>query len=452
MRCMTTSIFIDDTALATHYAAHITALHKRHDLALEAAGAGHAIIFSGAPIPVFLDDYYYSFKANPHFVSWLPLIKLPYSYLIYTPGEKTVLVYYQEQDYWHSPPEDPQGYWTPYFDIRVIREPGQAAQFIPEAREKCIFIGELQDPSPAMGIERVNPNTAMNILHYGRGVKSDYEIECMRQASMRAAVGHVAAEKAFRAGKSEFDIHMSYCATVGHDETELPYGSIVGVNQNGAVLHYQHRAIQPAPKPLSLLIDAGAQIHRYASDITRTYAFAEGEFADLISAFEALQLGLVAEVSAGVDYADLHLLTHRKIAKFLKDHDIATGSEDALVDEGVTAAFFPHGLGHLLGVQVHDVGGFMADSTGKIIERPSDHATLRLTRPLQTNMVLTIEPGLYIIDLLLQKMTGLAGDKLINHSVVDHLRPYGGIRIEDNVRITDSGCENLTRDAFAKLL
>ena len=92
------------------YPAHIEAIKARHDRALEKAGAGHAVIFSGAPKLVFLDDYYYPFKANPHFVGWLPLTATPFCYLIHTPGEVPVLVYYQEKDYWHTPPADPQGY------------------------------------------------------------------------------------------------------------------------------------------------------------------------------------------------------------------------------------------------------------------------------------------------------------------------------------------------------
>ena len=360
-----------------------------------------------------------------------------------------MLVYFQEKDYWHSPPTDPEGYWTAYFDIRVVHEVDDIQQHMPESREKCIFIGESHDGSHTMKIERVNPTSMMNILHFGRGVKTEYEIECMRQASRRAAAGHVAAEQAFRDGMSEFDIHLTYCRAVEHGDNELPYGNIVAHNQNGAVLHYQHLQRQ-APAPIrSFLIDAGAQVNRYASDITRTYAYEDGEFADLISAFDELQLGLVAEVKAGVDYADLHVRTHRKVAEFLAEHNFAAGSADALFEAGVTSAFFPHGLGHLLGVQVHDVGGFMSDESGNVIDRPSGHPYLRLTRRLEADMVLTIEPGIYVIDMQLQNLQGTAGHSMINHDQVDKLRPYGGIRIEDDIRVLASGNENLTRDAFA---
>ena len=183
---MSNSAFIDTEALAAHYPAHVDTVKARHDRVLERAGASHCIIYSGAPLPVFLDDYNYPFKPNPHFICWAPLCELPHSYLIYTPGEKPILVYFQEKDYWHTPPQDPGGFWTAYFDIRLVHELGDIAQHLPTNREKCIFIGQLQDDGASFGVERINPSSVMNMLHYDRAVKTDYEIECMRQASRRA--------------------------------------------------------------------------------------------------------------------------------------------------------------------------------------------------------------------------------------------------------------------------
>jgi Xaa-Pro dipeptidase len=164
---------------------------------------------------------------------------------------------------------------------------------------------------------------------------------------------------------------------------------------------------------------------------------------------DVLQRELVGEVRGGLDFPSLHKLTHRKIADVLLEFELASGSVDALVENDVTSAFFPTGLGHLLGIQVHDVGGFMADENGNTIDRPSGHPYLRLTRKLEPNMVLTIEPGLYVIDMLLENLDGSPGYDMINHDRVDWLRPFGGVRIEDNVRVLEDGCENFTRTAFA---
>ena len=435
--------------LAALYAAHLDSLAARHDHALEQSGASHAVIYSGNPKIAFLDDYQMPFKPNPHFVSWAPLTRLPFSYIVYTPGEIPVLIYYQPHDYWHVVPGAPDGYWASHFDIRIVHDVKDIAAELPANREKCIVIGEINDDALAFGIERVNPTTAVNILHYARGVKTNYEIAIMRLASQRGAAGHAAAETAFRSGLSEFDIHRAYCEAVSHTDAELPYGNIVGLNEHGAVLHYTDLDRQPPAQSRSFLIDAGAQVHGYASDITRTYAGSDTQFQALIERMEVMELEIVAKVQAGVDYRDLHISTHKMLAGVLVDAELASGAPDTLLETGVTSAFFPHGLGHLLGIQVHDVGGFMENESGTTIDPPSGHPFLRLTRELQENMVLTIEPGLYAIDMLLQNLRGTPAESHVNWSTVDWLRPFGGIRIEDNIRVLSNDRENLTRNAFA---
>ena len=427
--------YVDESVLGSLYPDHILTVKSRHDQALERAGASHAVIFSGAPRAVFLDDYDYPFKPNPHFVGWLPLTQTPYCYVIHTAGEIPVLVYYQERDYWHLPPANPDGYWAEQFEVRIVHTHEDVARYLPADRSKCILIGEIDDAAHAFDIDRINPSSALNILHYGRGVKTAYELECMRGASRRGAKGHRAAEKAFRAGKSEYDIHLDYCRAVQHTDSDLPYGNIIALNENGAVLHYQHQSRDNPAVHRSFLIDAGARINGYASDITRTHANESGEFADLILRFDQLQQELVSEVKAGLDFLELHILCHRKIAELLVDTGIAKGSVDALLEADVTSAFYPHGLGHLLGIQVHDVGGHQGDDFGTTIDPPSGHPFLRLTRQLEVDQVLTIEPGLYVIDMLQENLAGTPGHAMVNQDRLDWLRPYGGIRIEDNVRV-----------------
>lgn len=438
-------------ALGALYASHLQAVAERHDLALEQAGASHAVIYSGGPKVAFLDDYHHPFKANPHFVSWAPLTNLPFSYIVYTPGETPVLVYFQPQDYWHVVPGTPDGYWTRHFDVRIVHSIEDVATHLPEKRGNCIAIGEFDDEALAFDIERVNPTTAINMLHYARGVKTEYELAALRLASQRAVTGHHAAEGAFRQGLSEFEIHRAYCKAVSHTDPELPYGNIVALNNHGAVLHYTDFERTTPGVLNSFLIDAGAQVHGYASDITRTYSFDDQRFQALIDRMDTMQQEIVSSVAAGVDYRELHVGTHKTLAEILVDAELATGDPDTLLETGVTTAFFPHGLGHLLGVQVHDVGGFMENESGTIIDPPSGHPFLRLTRVLEENMVLTIEPGLYIIDMLLEDLRGTPAEDHVNWGTVDWLRPYGGIRIEDNVRVLVNDRENLTRDAFAQL-
>jgi len=437
-------------ALGALYGSHLQTIASRHDNALEQAGASHAVIYSGNPKLAFLDDYHYPFKANPHFISWAPLTALPFSYIVYTPGETPILIYYQPHDYWHVVPGEPDGYWSSHFDIRVVHSTDEIAAHLPGDREKCIAIGEFDDAAAAFGIDRINPTTAINILHFARGAKTEYELAVMRLAADRAAAGHVAAEAAFRQGMSEFNIHRAYCKAVSHTEPELPYGNIVALNNHGAVLHYTDLDRDAPESLLSFLIDAGAQVHGYASDITRTYSNGDQRFQDLIDRMNAMELAIVDKVQAGVDYRELHVDAHKMLAEVLVDAELATGDPGTLLETGVTSAFFPHGLGHLLGVQVHDVGGHQENESGTIIDPPSGHPFLRLTRVLEEDMVLTIEPGMYVIDMLLDNLRGTPAEHHVNWATVDWLRPYGGIRIEDDIRVMADGHENLTRDAFMR--
>ena len=127
-------------------------------------------------------------------------------------------------------------------------------------------------------------------------------------------------------------------------------------------------------------------------------------------------------------------------------------SAEAAVAQGLSSTFFPHGVGHLLGAQVHDVAGLQVDRSGTRRERPSGHPYLRLTRRLEPGMVVTIEPGLYFIPLLLRERRASALAAHVDWDRVEALRPFGGIRIEDDVACRAEGPpENLTREAFALL-
>ncbi len=431
------------------YAEHHASLSARHDAALERCAADCLVIFSGRPRTAFLDDQDYPFVCNPHFLAWVPLDALPMSYIVYRPGDRPKLIYYQPQDYWHVVPAEPGGSWTRHFDIRIVRNEEELQAHAPKDPENCILLGEIDVARDALGIKHQNPAIALDILHYARGRKTSYELACMRQASERGVRGHRAAEAAFREGRSEFEIHQAYGAAVGHADSELPYPNIIALNAHGAILHYTNLDRVAPDDYRSLLIDAGARVCGYAADITRTYAFEDPRFADLIRLVDELQRELISRIHPGVSFVDLHVEAHRLIAEVLLAAGLARGTADELLELGITAAFFPHGLGHLLGLQVHDVGGHLQDEKGTLAGPPREHPYLRLTRVLEENMVLTVEPGLYAIDMLLAKLEKTPAKEHVVWSAVDWLRDYGGIRIEDNVRVSADGCENLTRAAFA---
>jgi Xaa-Pro dipeptidase len=273
----------------------------------------------------------------------------------------------------------------------------------------------------------------------------------MRRASALGARGHLAALAAFRGGASEYAAHMRYLEACAQREEELPYNNIVAYNEHAAVLHYQHLERSAPPDLRSFLIDAGAQYRGYASDITRSYAAAPGTYADLISALDEAQLLLCDEIVAGRDYRAVHLTAHRVLGDVLQRIGLTTLPGQAALEQGVTGVFFPHGIGHLLGLQVHDVGGVMGDAQGHELKRPEGHPYLRLTRTLEPGVVVTVEPGIYFIDSLLAAARADSRREHIDWALVEELRPFGGIRIEDNVAVTESRPENLTREAFRRV-
>jgi len=141
-------------------------------------------------------------------------------------------------------------------------------------------------------------------------------------------------------------------------------------------------------------------------------------------------------------------LAHRLTGELLRDADLTRCSADEAVAAGVTRVFLPHGIGHLLGLEVHDVGGFMASAEGGELPRPTGDPYLRLTRTLEDGFVVTMEPGIYFIPQLLDAARADARGRLINWARVDGFMKFGGIRIEDDLAVTRTGCENLTREAF----
>jgi Xaa-Pro dipeptidase len=438
--------------LETLYTEHLDLLCQRFDAAMEAEGLDAVVLPSGTPKTQFLDDMDYPFKVNPHFKTWVPLTQAPHCWVVKKRGQRPHLIFYSAKDFWHKPNAWQEDFWTKGFDVTVVHDVQSAMDALPEDSSRAALIGEWHDRwQQRLGQLEVNPERLIHRLHFARQWKSDYEIECMRQANLRAAAGHMAAAEAFREGESELGIHLAYLKAAGHAEHELPYGNIVALNENGAVLHYQYQEAEKPSSVRSFLIDAGAQCRGYAADITRSYAVAGSAFADAIAAFDELQQRLVAAIRPGLAYPDLHLQAHRAIASWLVQFGYLSGSPDALVELGITQTFFPHGLGHFIGLQVHDVAGKQASAEGEPLPQPPAHPFLRLLHQLQPGHVLTVEPGVYFIPVLLEPWREHQHGKLFNWSRIEEGIAHGGIRIEDDVVVTESGSDNLTRWAFAQL-
>jgi len=435
------------------YAEHLQTLMRRADVALAALRFDALVIHAGCPPTLFLDDQAYPYKVNPHFKAWVPIVDNPQSVLVYTPGARPRVLFHQPSDYWHLPAPMPREPWSESVDCTPMPDPANAGAAWAKLG-RVAFIGP-----PGCFPPGCPPNQALALndadllarLHYDRAVKTPYELECLRRASALGARGHQAALAAFRRGESEYEAHMRYLSACAQREEEMPYNNIIAYNEHAAVLHYQHLDRRPPEVLRSLLIDAGAQYRGYAADITRTHAASPGRFAELVQRLDAAQLRLCGEIVSGCDYREVHLSAHRVLGDVLYEAGVTRLVGPDALEQGVTGVFFPHGVGHLLGLQVHDVGGVMGDVQGAERNRPEGHPYLRMTRVLEPGVVVTVEPGIYWIDSLLKSAHQDGRRPHIDWAVVDELRPYGGIRIEDNVVATAAAPENLTRDAFARL-
>jgi Xaa-Pro dipeptidase len=297
----------------------------------------------------------------------------------------------------------------------------------------------------------VNPPDVVGALHEQRTVKTPWEVACIEQASLRAARGHHAIAAAFDAGeRSELALHLTYLAASQQDDADCPYKNIVALGAHGATLH--HIDYQAVPEAGSLLVDAGARALGYCSDITRTHVVsgsgpAGDRFANLVDHLEQLQLRVIGQIEPGLSYEALHDRAHEELGQLLVEAGIVQCSAEAAVATGITRVFLPHGLGHHLGLQVHDVAGLPKKP------RP-ENRFLRNTRVIEPGQVFTIEPGLYFIDALLDPLRSAPEGGSVDWDAVDALRPFGGIRIEDNVLVRAEGDDpkvrNFTREAFSR--
>ena len=429
-----------------HYANHLTVRLEQWRQALQRLGYAGAAIFAGIEQLRFRDDQPYPFKTNPYFAGLVPLLDLPNCCVVIdAAGTKPRLLYWQTEDFWFKPPADPAGYWLDHFDVVTVSNQAAMQQALPSNRHEWIAIDSSAERDSSFGA--TNPEAILTEIDYLRAIKTEYELACMREASRIGVIGHRAAHAAFLSGASEFDIHQIYCQASGQTQAELPYSNIVALAPHGAILHYQHqaRSIDSAP---ALLIDAGGQYLGYCSDITRTWS-TDADFQNLIDAMDVLQRRVCSEARAGIAFTKLNEIAHEQLAELMVENGLLNVSAEQALAHNLTAAFLPHGLGHLLGLQVHDAGGHSADITGTQLPPPAAHPWLRLTRSLQVGMVVTIEPGIYFIDSLLAPLRAGTMAKHINWQRIDQLMPLGGVRVEDNICITAHGHENLTRDAFA---
>jgi Xaa-Pro dipeptidase len=418
-------------------------LAERTSAALQQSGWDALAVHSGTPLrKTRVDDNYWPLRPTPEFQHWAPLAE-PGCAIMLQPGKKPKLVRFVTSSFWeHQAPPESEHFWDA-FDVVEVRDPAAMRQHVPPGR--VAFIGDDLEAAAAWGIaaDAMNPPALVAALDQLRVAKSPYEIACIAEANRRAAAGHEELRRLFFEGdRSELELHLAFLDATGQDDWETPYKNIVALDRHAATLHhvsYEKRA-HPAQ---SLLVDAAAAFAGYAADVTRTWVKGRGAgastFAQLVSLVEAMQQRLCAAVRVGLPYEQLHDESHRQVGVILREVGIVKDAEQAVAN-GITRAFYPHGLGHALGLQVHDVGC-------ALIAPRADNSFLRNTSVIAPDQVFTIEPGVYFIESLLAPLRDGPRGRDVDWKVVDALAPFGGVRIEDDLLVLrDRGVRNFTRE------
>jgi Xaa-Pro aminopeptidase len=277
-----------------------------------------------------------------------------------------------------------------------------------------------------------------------RRVKDELELERMRNAERATRAGFLALEGLIGEGRTERELQIELEAQFFRNGADaLAYDTIVAGGPHAAVLHFV-----PSARPLAhgelLLVDAGGEYRNYGSDVTRTYpvsgAFTSRQEHIYRIVREALRAGTEA-CRPGVEWREVHRRAALVIADGLADFGLLRGQAESLFESGAASLFFPHGVGHMVGLGVRDASGALRsrDQPGPGFPR------LRVDLPLQRGYTMTVEPGIYFVPALLtdRSTRGQFGEQ-VDWGRVDKMLGSGGIRLEDNVLITDEGCEVMT--------
>jgi Xaa-Pro aminopeptidase len=277
-------------------------------------------------------------------------------------------------------------------------------------------------------------------LIHVRRPKDDAELERMRRAAEATRAGFAELVQLIAAGRTERELQIQLeAAFLLNGGDFLAFETIVAAGDHAAVLHFSPTGRELRDGDL-LLVDAGAEYRGYASDVTRTYPVGGTFSAEQAFVHDTVRRAGEAAIAAcrpGTQWHDVHHAAALVVAEGLVELGVLRGSPETLVESGAATLFFPHGVGHLVGLGVRDTGP-ASDEAGKPVP---GLPRLRLDVPLGPRQAWTVEPGIYFVPALLARERGRDG---VDWDRVDELNGFGGVRLEQNVLISDDGCEILT--------
>jgi Xaa-Pro aminopeptidase len=335
--------------------------------------------------------------------------------------------------------------------IAEARKKNRAIHYLPPYRaESLAKLSALFGKSP----QEIRSNISLDLIKAvvaQRSIKSEEEIAEMEKAHAVTYKMYIAAMTSVRPGLYESDIVGAIDGLALAHGAPTAFPTILSMNVH--IFHNPHHD-HKLQKGRLLVIDSGASSPLgYSADITRTLPVSGVFTQKQREIYEVVlkgQLQAIAAIKPGIKYKDIHLSTAKTMASGLKDLGLMKGDIEEAVAAGAHALFFPHGLGHMIGLDVHDMEGLGENHVGydETVSRSSQFglAYLRMAKELRPGFVLTVEPGIYFIPALIDKWKGekrLAA--FIDYAAVENYRDFTGIRIEDNVLITKDGSRILGR-------
>lgn len=392
------------------------------------------LVYSGAPIPKPGGlDQTYPFLPHPAYY-WLTGRRREEEVVLY--NKQTGWVEFQkeipaEEAIWEGPRED-----------LLVNGKGR------NLKELDAFLGE-QKFSPLYRLGQQGGSVEgkafelRTALDQTRRIKDAAEVRLIRQLADIAAQGYRKIREVLQPGITEKDLQIAYEGEIYRQGAHTtPYDSIVGSGRNSAILHALPTRKMIGPGEL-VLVDAGVDQYDYCVDITRTFASSDNPSSqqrDLYALVLRAHTECIALSKAGVWWRDVHLHAGRVITEGLSQLGVLKGSLDTLLEKEVGSVFFPHGLGHLVGLRVRDTG-----QEENLQPKKYFGARLRVDIQLQEGELITVEPGCYFITSLLESPDVQKEYRdYINWPELERWKDIGGVRIEDNILIGQDGNDNLT--------
>jgi Xaa-Pro aminopeptidase len=287
-------------------------------------------------------------------------------------------------------------------------------------------------------------------LRYGldqvRRQKDAVELARMRAAERATSAGFAAVGPLLQAGRSERELQIELEAEFFRNGADaLAFDTIVAGGPNAAVLHFAPTARRFREGEF-VLIDAGGEVRGYASDITRTYVVGgrlSAEQEELHAIVHAANVAATERCVVGAEWRDVHHEAALVVAEGLAGFGLLRGAPETLLEQGAQSVFFPHGVGHMVGLGVRDAGGALRGREPD----PDEFPRLRVDLPLLPGYVMTVEPGIYFVPALLHDREFRERHRdAVDWDRAEAMLDLGGIRIEDNVLVTADGPEVLTAD------